>query len=327
LSKLFKNLLTINESLWGMPRDMFNFDFHKPKLNPMKKALLIMLIAVIPMIASAQNTSKNGHQITPEAGDWGLGIDVNPWFRFVGNMFNGNDDNSAPFWNFEDNSPIPMTLSGYMLKDENTAYRGKLRLGFGSMKMTNLVNDDTDITGNPPRQVEDERKMSANNILIGAGIQKMRGKHRVRGFYGAEALIGLTGGKTEYSYGNAMSDLNQTPTSTVESSWDSGPYSSPASSRMTESKDGSGFYFGVRGFAGAEYFIGPRISVAGEFGWGIGLMSVGEGESTTQFVDTSGPLPAVRSVTMKTGKSSSFGLDTDSGIGSSSGSLRMTFYF
>ncbi len=288
-----------------------------------------MLVASIPFGVSAQNNSKNGHQITPEANDWGLGIDVNPIFNYVGNLFNGTNNNSAPFWNFEDNSPIPMTITGYMMKDENTAYRGKVRLGFGSSKQTNFVDDDLDTTGVPTRKVEDERKSSANNILIGAGIQKIRGKHRVKGIYGAEALIGLTGGKTEYSYGNAMTLTNPSPNSTVESSWgdSGGPYSSSTSSRMTESKSGSGFYFGVRGFIGAEYFVAPKISIAGEFGWGIGFMSIGEGETTTQFYDGSGITPAVRSVTEKSGKSSSFGLDTDNGIGSSSGSMRMTFYF
>ena len=289
-----------------------------------------MVLATSSYVATAQNNSKNGHQITPETGDWGIGIDVDPIFNYVGNMFNGTSDNSSPSWNFVNNSPIPMTITGFMMKDETTACRGKIRIGFGSNKETNFVDDDLDTLGIPTRKLSDERKTSSTNILIGLGIQKMRGKHRVKGIYGAEVLFGLTGGKTTYDYGNAMTITNQSPVSTVESSWDSStPYSAAASSRTTENKSGTGLYVGLRGFIGAEYFFAPKISVAGEFGWGVGFSSVGEGEITTQFVDNTGIIPQVRNVGEKSGKSSSFGVDTDTGnsFGSPSGSLRMTFYF
>lgn len=296
----------------------------------MKKTLLLVVLAACTYVATAQNTSKNGHQITPETDDWGLAIDIDPILSYIGNMFNGTTDNSAPTWNYVNNSPIPMTITGFMMKDENTAYRGKVRLGFGSNKRTNFVDNDNDTINVPTSKVEDEQKISANNILLSAGIQKMRGKHRVKGLYGAEALIGFTSGKTTYDYGNAMTIINQSPTSTVESSWElSEPYSSSASSRTTEDKSGTGFYIGVRGFIGAEYFFAPKLSIAGEFGWGIGFFSEGEGEISTQFVDNSGLTPVVREVTEKSGKSSSFTVDTDSGNpwSSPSGSLRMTFYF
>jgi hypothetical protein len=77
------------------------------------------------------------------------------------------------------------------------------------------------------------------------------------------------------------------------------------------------------------------MSIAGEFGWGLGLALTGEGEETTESFDRGDDLvnaidDSVRSNTSKTGKSSSFGLDTDSGntfAVPGSGSLRMTFYF
>lgn len=290
--------------------------------------ILCVCLAVATTGTMAQNTSKNGHQITPEANDWGLGIDVNPLFNYMGNMFNGNTGNSSPSWDYVKNSPVPYTITGYMVKDENTAYRGKLRLGIGSYKQTNFVGDDSDSLG--VRTVEDELKTSSTNVLIGAGIQKMRGKHRVKGFYGAEAEIGFMSHKDSYSYGNAMTITNPSPTSTVPSSWfDGEPYSSSLSTRTTEEKMGTGFYFGVRGFVGVEYFVAPKISIAGEFGWGIGIISQGEGEITSEEVDFSGIVPVVKSTTDKTGKSSFFGLDTDTGsaFSQSTGSLRMTFYF
>ena len=304
----------------------------------MKKNLLLFALVLACSTAMAQNTSKNGHQITPEAGDWGLGIDVDPLFEYIGNMFNGNTNNSAPSWDYINNSPIPMTISGFMMKDENTAYRGKLRIGTGSDKTISIIDQDAS-TSTPAATVEDERKNSASNILVSVGIQKMRGKHRIKGFYGAEALIGSgNGGKSTYDYGNPF---NLDSTSTLSSygqatvtDWSTGSgYTSVVSSRTTESKSGSTFYIGIRGFVGVEYFLAPKISIAGEFGWGLGMAFTGEGETKTEYFDT-GDNPfaiddAVRTTTSTVGKSSRFGIDNDNGgvLGSGNGSLRMTFYF
>lgn len=300
----------------------------------MKKLILSVCLMFLVSGVMAQNNSKNGHQITPETDDWGLGIDANPFLNYLGDMFNGSSGNSSPWWNYNDGSPIPFTITGFMIKDENTAYRGKLRLGIGSTKRISIIDQDGS-TSTPSATVEDELKTSATNILISAGIQKMRGKHRVKGIYGAEVLIGSgNGGKSTYSYGNSfnMDSTSFDYGSATITDWTYGGTNS-VSSRTTEDKSGSTFYFGLRGFVGVEYFIAPKLSLAGEFGWGVGMASTGEGETTTEYVDQ-GSTPffndnSVRTMTSKTGKSSSFGLDTDNGnmFSSNGGSLRMTFYF
>ena len=66
---------------------------------------------------------------------------------------------------------------------------------------------------------------------------------------------------------------------------------------------------GVRGFIGAEYFIFPKMAVGAEFGWGLGMSSTGEGSTKTENWDAVGL--AAKTTTSKTGKSGSFGLDTD----------------
>ncbi len=302
----------------------------------MKKNLLLIVLVLASTTVFAQNVSKNGHQITPEAGDWGIGIDVDPLLNYVGNMFNGTQDNSTPSWNYVDNSPIPMTITGFMIKDETTAYRGKIRIGTGSTKSISIIDRDGS-TSFPAATIEDERKSSATNILVSLGLQKMRGKHRVKGFYGAEIVVGSgNGGNTTFDYGNPFNTDSTSLTGygqTTITDWSVGSGSATVvSSRTTETKSGSTFYVGLRGFIGAEYFLAPRISIAGEFGWGVGLASTGEGETKTEFFDTGlNPFAiddVVRTTTSTTGKTSSFGLDTDNGsLFSSSGSLRMTFYF
>ena len=250
-------------------------------IKAMKKSLLILAMFIGGAVTAQDNmTSKKGTPILPEAGDWSIGIGANSTLNYFGNLMNGN--NSAPSFDWQNPQNV---LQGKMMKDENTAYRLRLRLGLGSTKKEGQ-NVDTDNDGNPDTDSA-EVKTSATNINLGAGIQKYRGKGRLKGIYGGEANIGLSGGKTTI---------------------DAPGYSS-------ENKMGSTFSLGIRGFIGIEYFFAPKMSLGGEFGWGIAFSSTGEGENSS----TSGGV----SSSSKTGKSSSFGLDTDN----ASGSLVLNFYF
>lgn len=246
----------------------------------MKKSLLILAM-LIGAAASAQDMmmSKKGTPILPESGDWGIGIGANSTLEYFGNLMNGN--NSAPSFDWPSSENV---IQGKMFKDANTAYRVGLRIGYNSNKTTEADPQDGELS---------ETKDNAMDIFLSGGIQKYRGKGRLRGFYGGEAGLGLGSAKTTYSYeGDA-----------------------PAGETL-EDKQGGTFSFGVRGFIGAEYFFAPKMSVSGEFGWGIGLSSQGEGEVTV--ADGTGG-----SDSAKTGKSSSFSIDTDN----AGGSIILSFYF
>lgn len=267
-----------------------------------------MALATAVISANAQDmNSKRGTPILPEAKDWMIGIDARPVLDYAGNLFS-QYGNSAPDWNFPNNNFV---ITGGLVKDETTMYRAKVRLGFGSTKTEDLIDDPATPVVNPS-EVTNTTKSSYNSIVIGAGIQKSRGKGRLHGIYGAEAYIGLGGEKTTYEYGTKLSDTTAVGV---------GP-------RNTEEKQGSTFMFGVRGFIGAEYFFAPKISISGEFGWGIGLSSTGEGETSYEAFGDNPATPnnvenALYTGSSKTGKSSSFGLDTDN-VG---GALTMHFYF
>lgn len=244
----------------------------------MKKSLLIIAIFISAAATAQDLTSKKGTPILPEAGEWSIGVGATSTLEYFGNLMNGN--NNAPGFDWASNQII----TGKMMKDENTAYRAGVRLGFGSTKMTEADPQDGELS---------ETKEGGMNIDLSAGLQKFRGKGRLRGIYGAEAGIGLGSAKTEYTYeGDA-----------------------PAGS-ILEDKAGSTFSFNLRGFIGAEYFFAPKMSLGGEFGWGLGISSTGEGEQTT--ADGTGG-----SDTAKTGKSSSFGFDTDNW----GGSIVLNLYF
>lgn len=282
----------------------------------MKKLFLTVALAAAVAGANAQDMmSKKGTPILPEAGDWSIGFDAAPWLNYFGNIMSNAGTNSVNAAFQQDN-----TIVGKYMKDANTAYRAKLRIGFGSTTLNNIVNQDGS-TSTPPATVNDELKSSRMNVTLGGGIQKYRGKGRLRGIYGAEVGLRLGSGKDTYSYGNAFSSTNISPTTTTD--WSNNPRTvGPESTRITEDKKGSTFDFNLRGFIGAEYFFAPKMSIGAEYGWGLGLTSTGEGEITSE--DWDATANGVRSTIKKTGKGGSFGLDVDN---NASGQIILSLYF
>ncbi len=281
----------------------------------MKKLILTVALASAAAFVSAQDMmSKRGTPILPESGDWSIGFDVVPIVKSFGNMFNNTGYSANSLFQEQ------QTLVGKLMMDENTALRVKLRIGTGSTKIENLVDQDGS-TATPTPTVVDSWKASGTAFKVGAGLQKYRGKGRLKGYYGAELGIMLESGKHTYEYGNAFSTTNTAPTTT---DWTyqlpDGTYSSAAASgRVTEEKDGSTFGFYLRGFIGAEYFFAPKMSIGAEYGWGLDMSSTGQGEVTGEGWNGTG----VTTSTMKTGKTSNFFLDVDN----AGGAIVLSLYF
>ena len=168
----------------------------------MKKRLLFVAAIVAASTTFAQDglTSKKGEAYLPEAGDWSIGIDANPLMNYVGNLANAGDNTGVlkASW-LADNNAIYFK----MFKDENTAYRAQLRLGFGSETLKNSF--DTSGTTNQAF-ITDEMKTSERNVVLGFGIEKRRGNTRIQGVYGAQLMIGLSGKKDTYTYADNFDD-------------------------------------------------------------------------------------------------------------------------
>ncbi len=276
----------------------------------MKKHVLFSAAMVAAMTASAQTgeiTSNRGENWLSQSGDWGLTFDATPLVNYAGNLFNGTNNNGGVglnnFFNSTSNRGSQVVIGGKKLIDANTAYRGRVRIGFGSTKETELVNQipQPTPTPTPPAQVEDVTKNGYMAVQLGAGIEKRVGSTRVVGIYGGELNIGLGSGKTTYEYGNALSNDNPV-------------------SRSTEDKAGSLFSVGLNGFVGVEWFAAPKISLSGEYTWGLAMSSEGHTESTTESWNGT----AVTSTTVEAGtKRNNFSLDT----GVSGARIGVNFYF
>ena len=297
----------------------------------MRKLSIVMVLALCASSAFAQRvTTKDGRQILPEAGDWSIAIDANPFLNYFGNFIGGVDANTAPSWSYLTNN---QTITGRYFVTDDMAYRGSLRLGFTSSSTTVMVRDRS-VAAAPsypelPEMVENKASSGSTNIALSGGMEWRKGDGRLQGIYGGELGIGLTSSSTSYEYGN---DLDPTGTNPVfvdaDDDFGTGNITNDTygnTARVLEDKSGASFGIGVRGFVGAEYFLLPKLSLGGEFGWGLVFST--SGSSTTTLESTDGSI--VGEQELEGSKSSGFGIDTDNvnSIFGPIGALRVAFYF
>jgi len=321
----------------------------KQKTN-MKKSVLLLAAAFGVSGAFAQDlTSKKGEPFLPEAGDWAIGINANPFLEYAGNMLSGSTAmNAAPTFGFNN---LNQQIIGKMFKDEKTAYRAGIRLGFGGSKETAEVTKlyvssatpATAVFPSKPDVVVNEHKMSSRNIALSGGIEMRRGKTRLQGYYGGELGFGVSGMSHKYTYGNALVADNATAGTTgvgVAAADNFGTNVTSATisqgqngdARVTEAKGGGTVTFGLRGFIGAEYFIFPKMSIGGEFGWGLGLSKTGATKTTYEMRGTSGAVGSVQTVgslEVEGQKSGNWSFDTENlnNVFGPAGQIRLNLHF
>ena len=283
------------------------------------KRLIIAIAVLCSLSTFAQNTdtneqdvlkSKKGLTILPEEGDWARGVNAVPFLNYLGNTFNGSDNNSTSF-NFLNNN---QTIFGKYFLDEKTAIRGALRIGVSSVQTNNFVLDMA--ATSPEDLVEDTRTQNTGIYILSAGIEKRKGSTRIQGYYGAEVLVGLSTEKTTYEYGNALSVSN--PSVFYTSDFDNETVVQ-GSQRDLYENPGNTWMFGARGFIGVEYFVAPKLSLGGEFGWGPMLSLTSEGEDRIERFE----IDAVEEINTPVAKSRSFNMDTDN----MQGAIKVMFHF
>jgi hypothetical protein len=313
----------------------------------MKKSILAVAVVLGATSLFAQKLeSKNGEAYLPAAGDWAIGIDATPFLNYFGNLIGGGQgNNTAPTWNFLTNN---QTITGKYFVEDDIAYRASLRLGFGSASDKVMVTDRA-VTGPStwpaiPAQVENKGKMSSMDIGLAVGLEKRRGFGRLQGYYGAELGFKLMSKGSKYEYGNALTTgaggidvdvaadaISVAGLAPVNITSDFDGTGTPNDARITETKSGLGFGIGLRAFIGAEYFVLPRLSIGGEFGWGLAFMSQGATSTTyeTEGTTATGTVDQIETRTIEGSKSSSFGVDTETNTSmfGAAGSLRMVFHF
>src|ERR1035437_9136773 len=254
----------------------------------MKKSVVALALAFGVTTAFAQDlTSKKGEPILPEAGDWSIGVDAGSFLNYAGNFFGKTGPNTAPGFNFLNGD---QTIIGKYFTDEKTAYRAIVRIGMNSQSTSKDVAQVEPSGYVPPNfpgtypLVTDKKQYKHNFIGLGGGIEMRKGKTRLQGYYGADAMLWFSSAHAAFTYGNALNSNNGAASSYTAgvggntsdfgaSSTGTYPTSNVGNGefggRILKTSGGSTFGIGVRGFVGVEYFILPKIAIGGEFGWGI----------------------------------------------------------
>ncbi|MGN1240188.1 MAG: hypothetical protein ACI4TV_04865, partial [Paludibacteraceae bacterium] len=192
----------------------------------MKRILSLALSLVVATVAFAQGETKpqrekkqlkDYSEYLPKAGDVAIGFSLNPLANFVGNMFNGNE------WNILENlagepmlCPTPdiaSIMAKYMLTDQLGL---KVNLGFGCniYSRNGYIVDEAAVLMNPlsEAKVIDTYKVNKLSGSIALGVEYHVGKQLpVQGVFGAGLLYAVGHETHRYKYGNAITELNQTP--------------------------------------------------------------------------------------------------------------------
>lgn len=290
----------------------------------MKKILLSVALAFAGFGLMAQPISKKGEPYLPEAGDWAVGIDATPFFKYLGNFFS-DTENAAPDVTYENNA---FAIQLKYFKTEDFAYRigGRLNIYSQSQRAFSpeFSTEPTNTT------VEDKYTRTFTNFYASLGIEKRRGTTRVQGFYGVEGILGFGTEGHKFDYGNKITQQNTNPDRTeymldfqdgsedVSNITEVGGY-------ITEYKMGTMFSIGARAFVGAEVFIFPKWSVGFELGLSAAFAYRGNTQITSEqwTIPTGGTAEQYVTTVSDQGGSSAFRLDNDN----SGGALFMTFYF
>lgn len=311
----------------------------------MKKSILAVAVILGSTAFAQKMESKHGESYLPEAEDWAISIDANPFLNYFGNFIGGNGTNTAPSWNYLTNN---QTIYGKYFAADDMAYRAGIRLGFGSVKGSEMVADRgslavVDYPGTEPAMVENTWKAGNTNIGIMVGLEKRRGFGRLQGFYGAELGLNIASAKNTFTYGNAFTqntvapaiNVSADPADDMDVNGDAiadntatDPFGNGG--RVTEWKSGTGFGIGLRAFIGAEYFVLPRLAVGGEFGWGLAFLANGTSSTTVETEGiTNAATEATSTFTMESKNGSRFGVDTEAmnSVFGPAGRLKITFHF
>jgi len=293
----------------------------------MKKLSILFFMALFAFIGTSnaqvqQMTNKNGVNILPEAGSFAIGFDALPFLRFAGNMFNGNLNNgiNAGFVN-QGGTGLGGTLYGKYFLSEKNAIRARLSINQSTNQFVNRVVQDGQAVPQNNIEVDDELVVGNFGLQLGGGMEFRRGKGRLMGVFGGEAMFGLNTSSETYTYGNMISSDNQTPTSTTDFNANGG---NPAQlrNRVISRTNPNSFNLSVMGFAGVEYFFAPQISIGAEFTLGLRYTGTNKSEVVSEEWEANSS-EVINISNVDGGRLTNFGIAT----GVWGGSINLMFHF
>ena len=250
----------------------------------MKKTILFTGILIACLCSAAATVSakdgkekKDVSEYLPEAGDFAVSVSANPFINFVGNIFNNTVNQTIGTFGGDPynvggiNQPRVSIAGKYMLTDELG-----LRVNLGWIHDANTQNayvpDDAELTNDPlsGKKLTDSYITRESGGSFSAAIEYRVGKRRVQGVFSAGLLYAFSYKSDKYSFGNAITEINQNPTISRELAIDSNPEVANTPDGFSSMRylkkfnDTPSNYAGLILSAGIEWFVAPKISIGGE---------------------------------------------------------------
>lgn len=251
----------------------------------MKKLISIIAIGLMPFMSiSAQ--SEDSKNYLPEQGDMAFGINVKPVLKYVGNIFNGTTNNKLKDLGGEpvtnnasdfksDILPTVSIMGKYMLSD-NWGVRANVGLMLGKDTDREYVIDDKQAVLDPFNESKliDTRHTAKNGMSLMLGAEYRKGSKRIQGVFGMGVLFGFYNQNISYDFANAVTPLNDHPTS---ASW---VKNCKNGYRIVNEKTEGNLFYGITGSAGVEWFVAPKVSLGAEVN--LSLYHINGGQLYTQ---------------------------------------------
>lgn len=235
----------------------------------MRKYLYSLLLGVLAIPALAQES--NDSQFGPVAGEKAFGVTLNPIATFIGNMHNGTANNALGDLQGEsifskNHAWIPaFSIMGKYFVGDNTAVRANIGFIFSRNDAQTYVRDDEAFFLNSFSQakVVDSEITKRRGGSLAIGLEKRIGSGRVQGIVSGSAVYGFATTKRTYKYGNAITDINQSPTIATPANYTAVgamPNARPINTFTAAPAHLAGFV----GSFGAEYFLCKKASIGAE---------------------------------------------------------------
>jgi hypothetical protein len=236
-----------------------------------KKISALLILSVLPLgVLTAQEDAKTDY--LPKAGDWAVGIDMQPVYSLFGNIANANAANGLGQFGGEDPLLGGISIMGKLMLDKTTAFRVNLGVAKDLDHTYRYQLDDEPIKSqeNPfsEAKVQDLNQHNRAVYSLSAGIEFRKGKERIQGYFGGDVVFGMRKDRYQFSYGNAITEVNQTPTRTNYNAV--GPGALVVNNvgywqaTYATEKYQNTLIAGIAGKVGVEYFVVPKLSFGGE---------------------------------------------------------------
>ena len=243
----------------------------------MKRYIFILLTLAV---CGASMSAQEKNRFTPQKGTWSVGVTFNPASigsgialqpkngEFAGDYLEGLAANPKQMFILSKDPMASIKFKYYTAS--KSAFRASVGINGSLVNYREYVQDDLAKALNPDsqNQVADRATSSMNSFSVMLGKEWTQGKGIVRFVYGIDLMYTLAGGTMSFKYGNAMTDLNRTP-STMPMTQSGGELNNYldegwgiAYGRPVKRKNiGYIHGLGISADAGIEIFLADKISL------------------------------------------------------------------